>query len=48
MSDYNHKCLVHECKNRMWGGEFVGSLCKPCYLMIATGNDLPSTNFISK
>ena len=47
-SEYNTKCIVHECNNRMWEGEFVGQLCKPCYFMLTTGELVPSTSFVAR
>ena len=47
-SDENKKCIVHECNNRMWEGEFVGQLCKPCYLTLTTGELVPSTSFVAR
>ncbi len=40
------KCIVHNCKNHLHEGVFVGNICSPCYDMITTGKVGPSTNFI--
>ena len=39
-------CVVKGCQNMKWQGKFVGDICSPCYRMITTGEDNPSTNFI--
>ncbi len=31
------KCIVHDCENWSDQGNFVGSLCDPCYELIRTG-----------
>jgi len=41
------KCIVHECTNHKHEGQFVGEICKPCYIMLTTGKELDSFNFIA-
>lgn len=41
------KCIVYGCCNQDHEGEFVGSMCAPCYKMITEGKpEQPSNNFI--
>jgi len=48
MSDIDKtKCIVHECVNHKHEGQFVGEICKPCYIMLTTGKELDSFNFIA-
>ena len=42
------KCIVYGCENYKGEGAFIGDICYPCYQMITTGSDNPSTNFIHK
>ena len=34
----HQKCIVKGCDNHSNHGEFVGDICKPCYVMLTTGN----------
>ena len=31
------RCIVKDCKNHEHEGQFIGSLCFPCYTYITTG-----------
>jgi hypothetical protein len=42
------KCIVFGCRNHKHEGQFEGDICKPCYIMITTGQSNYGTNFIVK
>ena len=43
---YN-RCMVKGCHNKKHEGNFIGSMCIPCYEMITTGIVKPGTTFIN-
>ena len=43
-----NKCIVKDCQNHKHEGQFIGDICKPCYIMITTGDVVYSSNFIYK
>lgn len=40
----HQKCIVKGCDNHSNHGEFVGNICKPCYMMLTTGKCGPVGN----
>ena len=41
------KCIVKGCSNHEHQGQFVGYLCKPCYMYLSTGNIGPTDSFLN-
>lgn len=40
-------CIVKGCTNTSKQGEFVGDICKPCYEIITTGRNTPTTSILN-
>jgi len=42
------KCIVKDCHNFQDEGAFIGTLCKPCHVMLTTGEIGPTDSFLGE